>query len=196
VSDNLCKESLFEKVMKMTKFATIAAVFLGGTSVALGQPKLPESFDELPKIVRDNVDETRAACREQYVGEENEPWKEPSHPTKGITAFYLGGSPAVLVDNHQVCGSDVAIKGANCHTWGCDLVIYRKVNGGWKKVLDEPVHDHVLNVNHDQQFVHVVMVFTHKYTEKCGNKWDGVCTYLMKWKDGKFSWQNLGGGKQ
>jgi hypothetical protein len=183
--------------MKKTLLASVAALsMLSASSAQADPPKLPENFDELPKIVRDNVNETRDACREQYVGEEKEPWKAPSYPMKGIDAFYLGGLPAVLVDNWKVCGGDVYIKGANCHTWGCDLVIYRKINNVWKKVLDEPIIGLVLNVNDEQQFVHAVVHFTRKYREKCGDKWDGNCTYLIKWKDNEFSWQNLGGGKQ
>ena len=180
--------------MSKLKRRTCAALALAFTSTAVfATPKLPDEFEELPKIIQDDLNKTRSLCREQYFDEDRQ-WKEPD-PMNGTEAFYLGSVPAVLVNDKYVCGNDIRIKGADCHTWGCNVKIYGQVNGGWRKLLDEPVGQFIFNVNNDRRLIHLVFLFTQKYTEKCGNSWTADCTYLARWQHGKFTWQNLGGGR-
>lgn len=174
----------------MKKLLLVAAVVLTWIAgVAHARDKLPVEFNELPISIQREVTGTRVACREQAVGGGG----EPSWPMAGITAFYLDNTPAILVDDRNVC--DGYYKGGNCHTWGCDVRVYRHSAKGWDKILDEPVSVFILNVdNENNTFNHAIFGFPGKYTDKCGPQWKN-CEYIVSWKNGKWHWQKLGGAR-
>ena len=40
----------------------------------------------------------------------------------------------MVVNDGEICGGE-RIKGANCHTGGCDLTVYARLENTWRKVL-------------------------------------------------------------
>jgi hypothetical protein len=61
-------------------------------------------------------------------------------PMQGISSFVLGKDRdvAVLIDHRNVCSAYV--KAGNCHTAGCDVLIFKASPAGfWQKIFDEPV---------------------------------------------------------
>jgi hypothetical protein len=63
----------------------------------------------------------------------------------------LDHNPAILVDDQHVCYT--SSHGANCHTWGCDVRVYRQTVRGWEKILDEPVEQLFLSTSNNSAFI-------------------------------------------
>ncbi len=103
----------------------VALLMLAGiTAVKAQQPEM--TFDRLPQIIQKEVKGVRAKCtemRRQIKGREKESYEGMS----GIKSFYLGSDKnvSILVEDLNVCNQYNILKGANCHTQGCDVRIYR-----------------------------------------------------------------------
>ena len=167
---------------KLFAVACLAALTTG----AQAQNKLPTEFYELPLFLQREVKGIRAACAEKMkmMGEvKSEPW-----PMAGIRAFYLDRTPAILIDDEGVCQG--AYKEANCHTWGCDVRVYRRTTRDWEKILDEPINGIFLSTENDGTFILAALAFPGKHEEKCG-KQRIACDYLLSWRGGRWHWQKL-----
>lgn len=97
---------------------------------AVAQPaQIP--FSALPSDVVDTVRQIRQACEQAGYASSDE---------AGISFVDLdhtGGTDIILSAQH-VC--DGMVKGANCSTGGCDLIIWKQVGPQeWRRVFDETV---------------------------------------------------------
>jgi hypothetical protein len=182
-SGNNRRALLIKTMKKVLAVACLAALTTG----AQAQDKLPTEFYELPLFIQREVRGIRASCAEMMKEsgvQESEPW-----PMAGINAFYLDRTPAILIDDRHVCNN--VYKGANCHTWGCDVRIYRQTTKDWEKILDEPVGQLFLSTSNNSVFILAALSFTGKYEEKCGRPRVEHCDYLLSRKNGKWNWQKL-----
>jgi hypothetical protein len=146
------------------------------------------TFHQLPEAVQKLVKGVRQSCKE--MNDKEIVYDE----MKGIRTFYLTGEKkvAVLVDSRSVC-SDV-YKGANCHTWGCDMIVFANTsNGRWTKILDEPVTGQLfLSISVKSEFILAAFSITGKHPKLCGGTGQSsYCDYLLFWKQGRWVWQKL-----
>ena len=176
----------------MNKFAIATVVALTLSVTTVQAQSLPTEFEDLPLFLRREVTSIRTACSENAGPEQT---SAPRWPMSGFHAFYLDQSQALLVDDRHVCGD--FIKAGNCHTFGCDVRVYRRTATGWEKILDEPVSQLLLNIGGDDhdRFKLAVMLFTRKHLKMCGNSWTGDCVYSVTWNGGKWHWKKLGEGR-
>lgn len=171
---------MIKTMRKLFAVACLTALTTG----AQAQNKLPGEFNELPMFIQREVKGIRARCSDAEV------W-----PMAGISTFWLDGphwSAAILVDDQHVCRS--ANHGENCHTWGCDVRVYRQTGKSWEKILDEPAGGLFLSTEYDGRFILAALSFTYKYEEKCGEgsmSSGHGCDFLLTWGSGKWHWQKL-----
>jgi hypothetical protein len=158
------------------------------TAKALAQEPLL-TFDKLPAVIQKHVQEVRQSCKEMNSAE------EVPDAMQGISTFYLTGERrlAVLVHDRSLCSQ--AYKGANCHTYGCDLSVYASAaNGEWAKILDEPISGPLfLSVSVKSEFILAAVSVTGKYDKLCGGRsaQSPYCDFLLYWKRGQWAWQKL-----
>jgi hypothetical protein len=97
----------------MERFLIALGVFATLSTTAYAQISQLE-YDQLPKEIRDEVDETRAACKK--LGAEDDPYFG-----SGLQIIDLDGkgSRDILLDYQHVCNG--WFKGGNCSNRGCDL---------------------------------------------------------------------------
>jgi hypothetical protein len=152
---------------------------------------LINSFAALPSFVQREANEIRDACMK--VEETSKSfWDE----MQGIHSFYLPGdkSISILVDDRHVCNTQT--KGGNCHTWGCDVRIYRakyshRTGTEWVKVFDEVTVDLFLSISTRNEFILAGLSIVGKH-DRCGRNYDiGHCEFLLFWKNEKWVWQRL-----
>jgi hypothetical protein len=118
--------SLMTRLLLAGALAALASPALAGPSA--GAEPVP-ALRLLPNQVQKEIEETRASCRELGVR------ADAIYDDAGVTRFTLpGGTDAVMVNDGEVCGGE-RIKGANCATGGCAVVVYARVRGAWRKVL-------------------------------------------------------------
>ena len=118
--------SLMSRLLLAGALAALASPALAGPSA--GAEPVP-ALRLLPNQVQKEIEETRASCREQGVR------ADAIYDDAGVTRFTLpGGTDAVMVNDGEVCGGE-RIKGANCATGGCAVVVYARARGAWRKVL-------------------------------------------------------------
>jgi hypothetical protein len=101
----------------MERFLIALGVFATLSTTAYAQISQLE-YDQLPKEIRDEVDETRAACKK--LGAEDDPYFG-----SGLQIIDLDGkgSRDILLDYQHVCNG--WFKGGNCSNRGCDLRIWK-----------------------------------------------------------------------
>lgn len=95
------------------------------------------AFKALPQAIQSYVTGLREGCleavahlsAEERAGEFN---YIPADEMSGIYESQLGGRRAIIVDNFDVCTSDVV--GGNCHNRGCPVNVWVEDVGIWRKV--------------------------------------------------------------
>lgn len=124
------------------KFLWMCVVLLGSATSAM-EPQASEENDayrQLPKNVRQHVEEVRQSCKEIGV--------EPPYKLAGIQAMTINGIPAVSTDSGDLCGSPNA--GINCTNRGCDFKIWEKqINGDWRETFSEHLYGKFVGINPD-----------------------------------------------
>lgn len=146
------------------------------------------AFNQLPAVVLKHVKEVRQSCKK--LNDSESIYDE----MQGIRTFYLTGERtiAVLVDNRNVCSG--IYKGANCHTYGCNMLVFANTpNDQWSKILDEPVTGQLfLSISVKSEFILAALSVTGKYSKLCGGTGQSpYCDYLLFWKQGRWTWQRL-----
>ena len=146
------------------------------------------TFSQLPAIVQKHVKDVRQSCKE--MGDD----KSTDDEMQGIRTFYLTGErkAAVLVANRNVCSG--VYRGANCDTYGCDLLVFASdSNGQWTKIFDEPVTgQYFLSISAKSEFILAALSVTGKYSKLCGGTGkSSYCDFLLFWKQGRWVWQKL-----
>ena len=171
-----------------TPYASILmlAVCLIANTQAVAEELL--TFDQLPAAVQKLVKGVRQSCK--GMNDKESVYDE----MQGIRTFYLTGerTVAVLVDSRNVCSG--VYKGANCHTWGCDLLIFANTSDGrWTKIFDEPVTGQLfLSISVKSEFILAALSITGKHPKFCGGTGQSAyCDYLLFWKQGRWVWQEL-----
>ena len=171
------------------KFLFSAVVIL---VISTARSEVITSFNELPAFVKKEVNDTRQACKEADDKKEGF-WDE----MQGIHTFYLSGdkSISILVDDRHICNG--FYKPGNCHTWGCDVKIYRHMKylrrsgPEWAKIFDEPISNLFLSVSTKNEFILAALSIVGKH-DLCGQNYEiGWCDYLLTWKNDKWVWQRL-----
>jgi hypothetical protein len=99
-----------------------------------------------------------------------------------------------ISDDRHVCNTQT--KGGNCHTWGCDVRIYRvkysrRTGPEWVKIFDEPIANLFLSTSTKNEFILAALSSVGKH-DLCGRNYEiGHCDYLLSWKNEKWVWQRL-----
>lgn len=146
------------------------------------------TFDQLPALVVTHVKEVRQSCKKMNDSD------IANVEMQGIHTFYLTGERrmAILIDNRNLCSG--SYKGANCHTYGCDVLVFVNVSRDqWTKIFDEPVVGQMfLSTSVKSEFLLAAMSITGKYSKLCGSSVkSSYCDYLLFWKQGRWVWQKL-----
>lgn len=156
----------------------------------------------LPVDVQKDIGNTRTSCIEQ--GANLRAILQAIRDDSGLMKFTLSGDvDAVLVNDGELCGGE-RIKGANCHTGGCDVTIYARIRGAWRKVLDgrsgafvsvdwrsrdSRLLTLVVNLAGDDPGCPVREANVRAYG---GTAWKrGQCDVIARWDGGKFVYRML-----
>jgi hypothetical protein len=122
-----CKEHPEERFLHGARMAYDAVLRMKHKAALAGQTTI---LGSLSVDLQKKIEETRASCIEQGASPRTI-WDDT-----GLTRFTLSnGIDAVLVNDGELCGGET-IKGANCHTGGCDVTIYARIRGTWRQVLE------------------------------------------------------------
>ncbi len=148
-------------------------------------------FQDLPKEVRNHVDEIRQSCKEL------DPEFKPYDAMQGINVIDLNGdgSRDLMVDNEEVCNSHMA--GANCSNRGCDLIIWKQAGGAWKTVFKEHLHRKFISLASDTGRFQLMAASIYAGDPKC--KPDPrkeytsgkSCDLLITYRNGQWVWQPI-----
>jgi hypothetical protein len=153
----------------------------------------------LPVKVQKDIEQTRTNCREQSDS------KLEIYDDSGLTSFMLsGGTYAVMVNDGEVCGEGVCIKGANCHTGGHDVAIYARLGNAWRKVLSGRGDSFIsLDPSKDPPTLKAVVVSLYGDSPDCPIRdanvraygptaWKhGQCDVLARWSGNRFTYKLL-----
>jgi hypothetical protein len=156
-----------------------------------------EMLQTLPKQVQKEINETRAACRDMGMRD------DAIYDDVGLTSFILlGGINAVIVDNGEICGGE-RMKGANCATGGCVVMVYVRARGSWKKVLTARNHFISADWTKEQTELRLMVVSLYGDAPECPVRaanlraygptaWKhGMCDVVARWDGNKFVYTML-----
>ncbi|MFG1248135.1 hypothetical protein, partial [Xanthobacter flavus] len=118
-----------DKVTRHTH--AFAAALLSVALMPIGAVAQPAqlSFSALPSDVVDTVRQIRHACEQEGYASSDEAG------LSFVDLDHTSGTDIILSAQH-VC--DGMVKGANCSTGGCDLIIWKQVGPQeWRRVFDE-----------------------------------------------------------
>lgn len=101
-------------------------------------------FQVLPKEIQTHALEVRASCKELMSDD-----AKGFTPMQGINIYKLNGSRAIFVDNEALCNSP--IPAGNCSNRGCDLTIYKLINGRYRKIFNEHLHAKYIALDYEHQ---------------------------------------------
>lgn len=97
------------------------------------QPAGEAQLQDMPREVRTHVSQVRRRCKEEAGGH------IPDNEMQGIQQISLDGSPAIVVDNLELCTDHLS--GVNCSNRGCDLTIWQfEHSGAWRQVFSEHLY--------------------------------------------------------
>jgi hypothetical protein len=186
----------------MKRIPIVASVLLAALTASIGiaYAEPTSVLRLLPKDVQNQIEETRASCREQGVRDAS------IYDDAGVMRFTLtGGTDAVLVYDGELCGGE-RIKGANCHTGGCDVTVYARVRGAWRKVLEGRNEVFVsADWSRDPPALRLLVVSLYGDAPGCpvreanlhtynGSAWKhGQCDVVARWDGTRFVYKMLGG---
>lgn len=105
------------------------------------------AFTALPRPIQSYVTERRQGCIDTYAflpPQERAQYNYiPADDMAGIHETRLAGRRAIIVDNFDLCTSDVV--GGNCNNRGCPVSVWLEMDGGsWRKL---PVQDSRLELD-------------------------------------------------
>ena len=145
---------------------------------------------DLPPAIANEVTDIRKSCGE--VDPEGN--KETFDDMQGVYRVRLGNDRnwSYIIDNRFVCNTP--IKGANCHTYGCDVRIYRQnARGGLDKVFDHPISGTMfVSISTNNTLNMAAFHVTPKYSALCHGKPNmPECDYLLRWSNGRFMYQRI-----
>jgi peptidoglycan hydrolase-like protein with peptidoglycan-binding domain len=97
------------------------------------QPAGETRLQDMPREVRTHVSQVRGRCKAEAGGH------IPDNEMQGIQQISLDGSPAIIVDNLELCTEHLS--GVNCSNRACDLTIWKfEHSGDWRQVFSEHLY--------------------------------------------------------
>lgn len=174
--------------------AIICAVLALGLSIAAPAPAraastvappsryVPTSpaFKALPAPIRTYVTERRQGCLDTYAfmspEERVQYFYIPADDMAGIHQAQLGGRRAIIVDNIDLCTTDVV--GGNCNTRGCPTFVWLEMGpGSWRKLPDQDFPIQVDPNSHASEWLDIAPRYRHPRCiagateDGCGLRW-------------------------
>ena len=127
-------------------------------------------FRDLPADVQTHVSAIRASCKAAFEDVPLDHRKGvkylPDDEMQGIQQVSLEGSPAIMVDNLQLCADQ--IPAANCSNRGCDLAIWQFDNSGaWRQEFKEHLHSRELDIDPATKQLRSMSVAVHAGDSRC-----------------------------
>jgi hypothetical protein len=153
----------------------------------------------LPTAMQKEIEETRASCREQSDS------NLEIYDDSGLTDFTLsGGAYAVMVNDGEICGPGVCIKGANCHTGGNYVNVYVRSGNSWRKVLSGRWHPYIsADWTKDPPALKSIIISLYGDDKNCpareanlrahgSTAWKhGQCDVIARWDGSRFTYKLL-----
>jgi hypothetical protein len=160
--------------------------FPTGAQAQSGQTR----FNRLPTTIKRHVREIRTLCKDL-----NEAFKVYS-PMFGIDAIHLGRSPAIMVDNRNLCNDHMP--GANCSNRGCDLIIWKQTpRKRWRKVFEEHLHRNFVSLDRNNNRLQLIVASVYAGRPECEPQPNKSytsgesCDVLIRYRNGKWRWQRV-----
>jgi hypothetical protein len=189
---------------KMRKIVTAIAA-LAALAILPAHSHTPSSvLETLPAKVQQDIEKTRAGCREYEKYYDNAPRlsDEFFSGDSGLQTFTLAGRLAVMVDDLKLCGGN-CYKGANCTTAGSHMAIYVQSGHSWKIAHADGVRGSgvflSLDESKDPPAFKAMVVGIPRDSNDCpkhlrssaGHAFKEACDVIVRWNGSRFTYEAL-----